>query len=100
MPADKQQQQQQQQQQQKQQQQPPTSIDTSNLYSHIFPPPGPTSPQLEKDAARAISHTDSWKPALARRVSYQKEDHKHELQMRASGVGASKVSPGFTEGSE
>ncbi|KAI0478870.1 hypothetical protein GGR56DRAFT_672854 [Xylariaceae sp. FL0804] len=46
------------------------------------------SPQLERDAARAMSSTDGWKPALGgRKQSYHKEDHKRELQMSSSGSG-------------
>ncbi|KAI1416844.1 hypothetical protein F5Y13DRAFT_101203 [Hypoxylon sp. FL1857] len=59
-------------------------------------PSGPTSPQHEKDAARAMSRTNSWKPSsLARRHSYHQEDQKHALQM--SGVQDIKECPGFSE---
>ncbi|KAI1470293.1 uncharacterized protein F4812DRAFT_260161 [Daldinia caldariorum] len=57
--------------------------------------PGPTSPQHEKEAARAISKTDSWKPSLGRKQSYYSEDRKHALQM--SGVQDVEVGPGFSE---
>ncbi|KAK6957572.1 hypothetical protein Daesc_000359 [Daldinia eschscholtzii] len=57
--------------------------------------PGPTSPQHEKEAARAISKTDSWKPSLGRKQSYHREDRKHVLQM--SGVQDVEVGPGFSE---
>ena len=61
-------------------------------------PPGAqaSSPQHERDAARAIRRTDSWKPAvLARRLSYDMEDRKRQAQMRAvAGLGEE---PGFSE---
>lgn len=72
----------------------PTGLDTSS--SSLPGAPGPTSPQLEKDAARAMSSTSSWKPAYERKQSYHKEDQKHELQM--SGLaGSGGGSGGFTE---
>ncbi|KAK9769421.1 hypothetical protein SCAR479_13903 [Seiridium cardinale] len=78
-------------------QQPPTSIplDTSSLPGA----PGPTSPQLEKDAARAMSSTSSWKPAYERKQSYHKEDQKHEMQMKMSGLadGNAGSKAGFSE---
>ncbi|CAJ2514028.1 Uu.00g021470.m01.CDS01 [Anthostomella pinea] len=79
-------------------QQPPTKIDTSSHPALHTAQPGPTSPQLEKDAARAMSSTDSWKPSLGgRKQSYAKEDQKRALQM--SGVmGEVPSGPGFTEG--
>ncbi|KAI1395909.1 hypothetical protein F4819DRAFT_476973 [Hypoxylon fuscum] len=58
-------------------------------------PHGPTSPQGEKDAARAMSSTESWKPSFGRQQSYHKEDQKHAMQMR--GVRDLKDTPGFTE---
>ncbi|KAK6211829.1 hypothetical protein LQW54_005689 [Pestalotiopsis sp. IQ-011] len=70
----------------------PTGIDTSS--SSLPGAPGPTSPQLEKDAARAMSSTSSWKPAYERKQSYHKEDQKRELQMSGlAGAGGG----GFTE---
>jgi hypothetical protein len=76
-------------------QQPPTKIpiDTSSLPGA----PGPTSPQLEKDAARAMSSTSSWKPAYERKHSYHKEDQKHEMQMKMSGLsdGVDKAASGL-----
>ncbi|KAI1843872.1 hypothetical protein JX265_003768 [Neoarthrinium moseri] len=84
--------------QQQQQQKPPTRIplDTASL-PHLGAP-GPTSPQLEKDAARAMSSTSSWKPALERKQSYAKEDQKHELQMKMSGQqGGGARGAGFSE---
>ena len=58
--------------------------------------PQATSPRHERDAARAIRRTDSWKPAvLARRLSYDMEDRKRQAQMRAvAGLGEE---PGFSE---
>lgn len=62
--------------------------------------PGPTSPQLEKDAARAMSSTSSWKPVYERKQSYHKEDQKHEMQMKMSGLADEGALPGagFSEG--
>ncbi|KAI1760986.1 hypothetical protein GGR53DRAFT_507197 [Hypoxylon sp. FL1150] len=71
----------------------PNHIDVANLPNTT--PAGPSSPQLEKDAARAMSSTDSWKPSLGRKQSYHMQDKKHALQM--SGVQDLKESPGFTE---
>ncbi|KAH7031385.1 uncharacterized protein B0I36DRAFT_363078 [Microdochium trichocladiopsis] len=81
--------------------QQPTKIDLSSpdLPRGIFPPAAgtssssashaaPTSPQLEKSAARAMSSTDSWKPSLGgRKQSYRKEDYKHTLQMSGMSSG-------------
>lgn len=60
-------------------------------------PQGPMSPQAEKDAARAMSSADAWKPpAMARRQSYKKEDEKRELQM--TGIRDDQAAgPGFSE---
>ncbi|KAI1330874.1 hypothetical protein F5Y16DRAFT_361478 [Xylariaceae sp. FL0255] len=64
-------------------QQPPTSIDLPTLEASSIPQsqPGPTSPQLEKDAARAMSGTSGWQPSFDRRQSYRQEDLRRELQM-------------------
>ena len=53
-------------------------------------------PRSQRDAARAIRRTDSWKPAvLARRLSYDMEDRKRQAQMHAvAGLGEE---PGFSE---
>ena len=61
-------------------------------------PPGgqASSPQQERDAARGISRTDSWKPAvLTRRLSYDIEDRKRQAQMHA--VVGLREEPGFSE---
>ncbi|KAI1103943.1 hypothetical protein F4804DRAFT_210394 [Jackrogersella minutella] len=78
------------------------SPQSNNLYQIDIPdlpsttPAGPASPQHEKDAARAMSRTNSWKPSfLARRHSYHQEDQKHTLQM--SGVQDIQECPGFSE---
>ncbi|KAI0010943.1 hypothetical protein F4779DRAFT_616009 [Xylariaceae sp. FL0662B] len=83
-------------------QRPPTQIDLASIQTQwgiAPPPPGPTSPQHEKEAQRAMSHTDSWRPSReGRRPSYQKEDMKHVLQMSAVGVRDLKDDePGFSE---
>ncbi|KAI8964413.1 hypothetical protein F5Y11DRAFT_316257 [Daldinia sp. FL1419] len=67
-------------------------VATANLPTII---PGPTSPQHEKEAARARSRTDSWKPSLGRKQGYHREDRKHALQM--SGVQDVEAGPGFSE---
>ncbi|KAI0161084.1 hypothetical protein GGR52DRAFT_158686 [Hypoxylon sp. FL1284] len=71
----------------------PNHIDVANLPAAT--PAGPPSPQQEKEAARAMSRTDSWKPSLGRKQSYHREDQKHALQM--TGVQDLKESPGFSE---
>ncbi|OTB06459.1 hypothetical protein M426DRAFT_318872 [Hypoxylon sp. CI-4A] len=68
-------------------------INTSSLPAATQP--GPTSPQHEKDAVRAMSRTNSWKPSLGRRQSYHQEDQKHVQQM--TGVQNIQERPGFTE---
>ncbi|KAI1775139.1 hypothetical protein F4818DRAFT_441961 [Hypoxylon cercidicola] len=74
----------------------PDNLDLSNVSDlPATTPSGPSSPQHEKEAARAISRTNSWKPSFGRKHSYHMEDKKHALQM--SGVQDLKESPGFTE---
>lgn len=48
------------------------------------------------DAARAMQHTNSWKPSFERRQSWSKEDQKRELQMSSINDHV-KTGPGFTE---
>lgn len=55
----------------------------------------PATTHVQADAARAIDHTNAWKPALDRRQSWNKEDQKHALQM--SAVAGANTGPGFTE---
>ncbi|KAI0016406.1 hypothetical protein F4780DRAFT_783284 [Xylariomycetidae sp. FL0641] len=53
---------------------------------------GPTSPQLEKDAARAMGATSSWKPSLGGRApSFHREDQKRALQMEGLGQGGGSI---------
>ncbi|TGJ82609.1 hypothetical protein E0Z10_g6160 [Xylaria hypoxylon] len=94
------------QQQQQQQQQPEMKIDLSTLQSAEIAQakPGPQSPQLEKDAKRAMSHTADWQPSLVgRREGYRQEDHRREVMMSSSsssvGGGAGAQGMGFSEGS-
>ncbi|KAM4058857.1 hypothetical protein HRG_008260 [Hirsutella rhossiliensis] len=54
-----------------------------------------TTTHAQADAARAIDHTNAWKPSLDRRQSWNKEDQKHVLQM--SGMAVGNTGPGFTE---
>jgi hypothetical protein len=87
----------QQQQQQQQQQQSPKKMDLPTLESAEIPQahPGPQSPQLEKDAARAMSHTADWQPSLgSRRQSYRQEDRRRELMMSSVGVGSADTATG------
>lgn len=70
------------------QQQVPKKMDLPTLTSAEIPQahPGPQSPQLEKDAARAMSHTADWKPSvLSRAQSYKQEDRRRELMMSSVG---------------
>ncbi|KAI1122153.1 hypothetical protein F5Y10DRAFT_271392 [Nemania abortiva] len=49
--------------------------------------PGPPSPQLERDAARAMSHTAGWQPALGGSAEgYRLEDRRRELMMGSVGA--------------
>jgi len=84
---------------QQQQQQPPTTtattttenttttttspIETTNLTSDLCSAAAaaPTSPHTSADAARAMSTTDSWKPAVDRRQSWSQQDYRHQVQM-------------------
>lgn len=98
------------QEQKPQQQQAPGKIDLLSLKSAEIEHarPGPQSPQLEKDGARAMSHTASWQPSLGgghhrRRSSYRQEDLRRELTMGSGGAAAAAgmsaaQGMGFTEG--
>ncbi|KAK6828467.1 hypothetical protein PG990_010463 [Apiospora arundinis] len=78
------------------QQQAPGHIDTTAASDQPITIPAPAaSPQLEKDAARAMKSADSWKPSLARTQSFNKEEQKRDLQM--TGLGSVKSGPGFSE---
>jgi hypothetical protein len=72
-----------------------TTAPTNSLTQDLTSPSGPTSPHAEADAQRAISHVGSWKPQFDRRQSWDKEEHKHALQM--SRVGDVETGPGFSE---
>ncbi|UNI16849.1 hypothetical protein JDV02_003245 [Purpureocillium takamizusanense] len=58
-------------------------------------PPAAPAAHPDANAARAMDHTNSWKPSLDRRQSWSKEDQKHALQM--SSLDGVKAGPGFTE---
>ncbi|KAI0970175.1 hypothetical protein F4678DRAFT_149153 [Xylaria arbuscula] len=72
--------------------------------------PGPQSPQLEKDAQRAMSHTAGWQPSLAPIAGrgqgqqqggggswgYRQEDRRREVQM--GFIGGEGERGGFSEG--
>ncbi|KAI8945796.1 hypothetical protein F4801DRAFT_584067 [Xylaria longipes] len=81
------------------QQQPPRKIDLPTLQSAEIEQakPGPQSPQLEKDAARAMAHTAGWQPSLLGRPEggYRQEDRRREIMM---GSGAGGQGQGFSEG--
>ncbi|RYO85374.1 hypothetical protein DL766_000447 [Monosporascus sp. MC13-8B] len=72
----------------------PSRIDTASAWAAVKTP-DQTSPHQKEDAARVMSRTDSWKPSLARRQSYDPQDQKHEMQM--SSVSGLKEEPGFSE---
>ncbi|KAK8079624.1 hypothetical protein PG997_007442 [Apiospora hydei] len=77
----------------------PSHIDTTSDAAPVKVPAAPASPQLEKDAARAMRGAESWKPSFARQQSFSKEEQKHTLQMSGLGSGSSngKSGHGFTE---
>ncbi|KAI0477957.1 hypothetical protein F4859DRAFT_43172 [Xylaria cf. heliscus] len=87
-----------------QQQQPPRKIDLSTLRNAEIEhaKPGPQSPQLEKDAARAMAHTAEWQPSLVRQpeAGYRQEDRRREILMGSGSgsVGGGGQGQGFTEG--
>ncbi|KAI1747549.1 hypothetical protein F4782DRAFT_419653 [Xylaria castorea] len=74
-----------------QQQQAPRKIDLSTLQGTEIEhaKPGPQSPQLEKDAARAMAHTAEWQPSLHGRPEggYRQEDRRREIMMGSASVG-------------
>lgn len=74
----------------------PAQLDLASATAAIKPrPEQKTSPHLEKDAARAMTRTNSWTPTLERRSTYDMEDQKRQMQM--TGVAAVREEPGFTE---
>ncbi|KAI0798340.1 hypothetical protein GGR55DRAFT_558978 [Xylaria sp. FL0064] len=93
--------QQQQQQQEERRQQFAMKLDLPTLQSteieHAKPRSGPQSPQLGKDAKRAMSHTAGWQPSLAgqRESSYRQEDRRREMMM---GSGSGSVSASSVDG--
>ncbi|KAI0449198.1 hypothetical protein F5B21DRAFT_509434 [Xylaria acuta] len=88
------------------QQQSPRKIDLSALQSAEVEhaKPGPQSPQLEKDAARAMAHTAEWQPSLLGRPEggYRQEDRRREIMMGSGSgsgsVGVGEQGQGFSEG--
>lgn len=79
-------------------QQQPSHIATSkapSLTQQLTSPVSPATPHSATDAQRGMSHVDAWKPLFNRRQSWNKEEHKHALQM--SRVGDVKTGPGFSE---
>ncbi|KAK8051031.1 hypothetical protein PG993_002416 [Apiospora rasikravindrae] len=79
------------------QEQHPSHIDTTSDHAPVKVPATPVSPQLEKDAARAMKGAESWKPSFARQQSFSKEEQKHTLQMTGLGGSSDKSGHGFTE---
>ncbi|KAI0406874.1 hypothetical protein F4802DRAFT_556446 [Xylaria palmicola] len=63
--------------------------------------PGPQSPRLERDAARAVSHTAGWQPSLGGggggrpMGGYREQDRRRELMMGA--VDLERQGMGFSE---
>ncbi|GAW24633.1 hypothetical protein ANO14919_142240 [Xylariales sp. No.14919] len=85
---------------QQQRRQPGPKIDLSTLQSAEIARarPGPRSPQLEKDAKRAMAHTADWQPSLAGgHAGYRQEDRRREI-MVSSGASASALAGGGTAG--
>ncbi|KAI0444080.1 hypothetical protein F4803DRAFT_512588 [Xylaria telfairii] len=88
------------------QQQPPRKIDLSTLQSAEIEnaKPGPQSPQLEKDAARAMAHTAEWQPSLQGHPEggYRQEDRRREIMLGSGSIGQGGQGQGqghgFTEG--
>ncbi|KAL2153703.1 hypothetical protein VTH82DRAFT_4858 [Thermothelomyces myriococcoides] len=66
-------------------------------------PPGHGSGTGEKDGgatmSRGVSHTDSWKPVLDRRQSWDAQEYKHDLLKRQymDGQGKTPSTGGFSE---
>ncbi|KAI0860009.1 hypothetical protein F4860DRAFT_480645 [Xylaria cubensis] len=89
-------------------QQAPRKIDLSTLQSAEIEhaKPGPQSPQLEKDAARAMAHTASWQPSQQQttteggRRGYRQEDRRREMTMGSGSSlgGEGRQGLGFSEG--
>ena len=77
----------------------PTHIDTTSavasLTQELTSPPSATTPHTATDAKRGMSHVEEWKPSFERRQSWDKEEHKHAMQM--SRVQDVKTGPGFSE---
>lgn len=72
-----------------------TSPSTASLTRQLTSPVSPTTPHTATDAQRGMSHVGAWQPRLDRRQSWDKEEHKHAMQM--SGVRDVKTGPGFSE---
>lgn len=72
----------------------PTTATTATSATATFPHQY-RSAHAATEAARAMEHTNSWKPSHARRQSWNKEDMKHHVQM--GGIHEVRTGPGFTE---
>lgn len=58
--------------------------------------PGPQSPQLKRDADKAMAHTAAWQPALGgRRESYSLEDRRRELMMSTVSAVGEETNTGY-----
>ena len=72
---------------QRENQQPALKIDLSTLQSAEIEhaKPGPSSPQLEKDAKRAMAHTEEWQPSRegggGYGYGYRQEERRREVMM-------------------
>ena len=71
-----------------------SQVDT-DLSRNLMSAASPASPRGTAEAERAMGSAAAWKPALDRRQSWNRQEHKHELQM--SKVGDVKEGPGFSE---
>lgn len=76
------------------QHQQPQAINT-DLDKVLTGAASPTTAHSAQDAQRAMSRTDSWKPAFNRRQSWNKEEHKHAQHIPQ--IDAVKEGPGFSE---
>ncbi|KAL1874927.1 hypothetical protein VTK73DRAFT_10353 [Phialemonium thermophilum] len=69
--------------------------DVRRLSQELTAPSSPTTEHCAADAKRAMSHTKAWRPVM-RRQSWDKEEHKHTLQMTGI-IREVKTGFGFSE---
>ncbi|KAK5654523.1 hypothetical protein OQA88_7152 [Cercophora sp. LCS_1] len=78
----------------------PAPIDTSGLTKDLTASVSPTTSHSAEAAKRAMSTTETWKPCLNRRQSWDAQEYRHEMQrpMQTSADGGRRGSSGgFTE---